>query len=76
MKTKHILISVLLIVMLGLLTAGIKEVPTVESPVDSEIMIEDNIMVECWMIEPFMIVEEPLELEDWMTKPFPINKKS
>ena len=59
MKTKHILISVLLIVMLGLLKAAIKEVPAVESPVDSEIMIEDNVMVECWMTEPFILAEEP-----------------
>ena len=62
--------------MLGLLTSAIKEEPAVRTPVDSEIMYEDNIIVEGWMTEPFMIAEEPLEVEDWMTEPFTINDKS
>jgi len=76
MKTKHILITVILILFLGLLTSAIGEKPTIESPELSEMVFhEERVDVEEWMTEPFTIYEEPLVLEEWMTKPFVINEK-
>jgi hypothetical protein len=74
MKTKYIVITAILILMLGLLTSVSENEPTIETPVPSEMIIEDHVPVEHWMTEPFIAIEEPLEVEDWMTKPFVTTK--
>jgi len=78
MKKTHLLISVILILMLGLLTSISKDNPTLETPVPYETIIEPPVEVEPWMSEPFEsceVFEEEIKIEGWMTKPFNINEK-
>jgi len=72
MKTKYLIVTIILTLVLGLFAATTE--PTVESIESSDYVVEETIEIEKWMISPFHEwVEEPLELEEWMTKPFVIN---
>lgn len=45
---------------------------------NEKILIEEELMFEDWMAEPFIIkevlMEEPLQFEDWMTKPLIVSE--
>ena len=66
MKTRNLLIGIILVMILGLFVSG--------TPSTRETFVEEELVVEDWMTHSFdTLNEEPLELEDWMTKPFTLN---
>lgn len=72
MKTKKLLIAILIIIILGFFNIAVSTNVITEGEV-----IEEELVLEDWMKEVFIsedtFMEEPLEVEDWMTKPFKIN---
>lgn len=72
MKTKKLLIALLMITILGFFNVAVSTNITAEKE-----SLEEELVLEDWMKEVFisedMFIEEPLEVEDWMTEPFKIN---
>ena len=72
MKTKKLLIIILMIAILGFFNVAVSTNTTVERE-----LIEEELIFEDWMKEIFVdagtSIDEPLEAEDWMTEPFKIN---
>ena len=68
MKTRNLLIGIILVMILALFVSG----KNTSIPVD--VIYEEPIEIEYWMTQPFdtntYLAEEPLEVEDWMTQPF------
>ena len=75
MKRSKLIITAILIVTLSLLSYGaIKSETERVTPASTEMVLEEELIVEDWMTHTFVdSVEEPLELEDWMCEPFKIN---
>jgi len=53
MKTTHLIIGIILVMILGLFATAAKEGPTLKTPL-SEVVIEEPLVVEEWMFKPFV----------------------
>lgn len=68
-KMKNIRTIIFIVLSIGLLATTTN---------NKEILIEEELVFENWMAEPFIVeevfVEEPLQIEDWMTKPLIVSE--
>jgi len=68
MKTRNLLIAIVLIMILGLFVSGTHSKRT------HDVIFEAPIELEDWMTQPFdtneYLAEGDIAIEDWMTEPF------